>query len=121
MFCFGCGAGLSRIPSSEKWCNFFCAPDYINVDTSRFSRATKTGYWKLTGEPRKINAKRSKKVIGAKRILVFYERHGGSKGIKTNWVIHQYSVNNDPLYKVYVPFVSDLFAWCLAIVHLALH
>ncbi|XP_044476384.1 NAC domain-containing protein 96-like [Mangifera indica] len=98
---------LSRIPSSEKWCNFFCAPDYINVDTSRFSRATKMGYWKLTGEPRKIKTKRSNKVIGAKRILVFYERHGGSKGIKTDWVMHQYSVNNDPLYK------KDFVVYCV--------
>ncbi|KAJ0105323.1 hypothetical protein Patl1_17934 [Pistacia atlantica] len=91
--------GLSRIQSDEKWCNFFCAPDYINADTKRVSRATKTGYWKVTGEVRKIKAKRSKEVIGSKRILVFYERPGGSQEIKTNWVMHQFSVDDDSLYK----------------------
>ncbi|KAJ0047500.1 hypothetical protein Pint_15340 [Pistacia integerrima] len=100
---------LSRIQSDEKWCNFFCAPDYINADTKRVSRATKTGYWKVTGEVRKIKAKRSKEVIGSKRILVFYERPGGSKEIKTNWVMHQFSVDDDPLYKIEIEVLESCF------------
>ncbi|XP_044487601.1 NAC domain-containing protein 89-like isoform X2 [Mangifera indica] len=91
--------GLSRIQSDEKWCSFFSQPDYINADTNRVSRATKTGYWKLTGKGCKIKAKHSKAVIGSKRILVFYERPGGSVEIRTDWVMHQFSIGENPLYK----------------------
>ncbi|KAJ0105329.1 hypothetical protein Patl1_17932 [Pistacia atlantica] len=63
------------------------------------SKATKTGYWKLTGEGYPIKDKRSKKVIGYKRVLVFYERPGGPKEIKTDWVMHQFTAADSPLYK----------------------
>ncbi|XP_031254894.1 NAC domain-containing protein 2-like isoform X3 [Pistacia vera] len=90
---------LSTIQSDKKWCNFFCAPKYINAGRKSVYRATKTGYWKLTGEGYPIKDKRSKKVIGYKRVLVFYERPGGPKEIKTDWVMHQFTAADSPLYK----------------------
>ncbi|XP_044487644.1 NAC domain-containing protein 86-like [Mangifera indica] len=90
---------LSPIQSDKKWCSFFTAPNYINPDRKRVCRATKTGYWKVTGEGYPIKDKHSKREIGFKRVLVFYERPGGSKEIKTNWVMHQFSATDSPLYK----------------------
>ncbi|KAJ0105326.1 hypothetical protein Patl1_17937 [Pistacia atlantica] len=60
--------GLSQIQSDGKWCSFFCAPDYVNAERDRVHRATKTGYWKITGT-------------------------------KTDWVMHQFSAKDNPLYK----------------------
>ncbi|KAJ0047854.1 hypothetical protein Pint_15339 [Pistacia integerrima] len=90
---------LSTIQSDKKWCNFFCAPKYKNAGRKSVYRATKAGYWKLTGEGYPIKDKRSKKVIGYKRVLVFYERPGGPKEIKTDWVMHQFTAADSPLYK----------------------
>lgn len=117
-----CGTGLSRIQSDEKWCSFFSQPDYINADTNRVSRATKTGYWKLTGKGCKIKAKHSKAVIGSKRILVFYERPGGSVEIRTDWVMHQFSIGENPLYKVHMHPSFLLYMFCAVILlHLTSH
>ncbi|XP_041009897.1 NAC domain-containing protein 74-like isoform X2 [Juglans microcarpa x Juglans regia] len=52
-------------------------------------RATKSGFWKVTGQPMKFMS--DLVLIGKKDILVFHIGHG-KEGKKTNWVMHQYLV-----------------------------
>ncbi|KAM5550754.1 NAC domain-containing protein 91-like [Rosa sericea] len=68
---------------------FFTRKAYKYNKSSRLNRSTKKGYWKITGKERGIKARRSKAVIGMKKILTFYQgRVPNSK--KTSWVIHEY-------------------------------
>ncbi|KAF8019624.1 hypothetical protein BT93_G0340 [Corymbia citriodora subsp. variegata] len=64
----------------EWW--FFCLQIPQQV-----KRTTPSGYWKKTGADRNVKARDVK--IGTKKTLVFHIRQG-SKGVKTNWVIHEY-------------------------------
>ncbi|KAF8012533.1 hypothetical protein BT93_I0636 [Corymbia citriodora subsp. variegata] len=78
--------GESIIPKDDQvqewW--FFCphTPD-------RVKRSTPSGYWKKTGVDQKVKDRNTDSVIGNKKILVFH-RGQGKKGIKTNWVMHEY-------------------------------
>ena len=70
----------------HKW--WFFSPR--TPDTARkVKRSTPSGYWKKTGIDRKVKARDTDREIGSKKTLVF---HGGrgKKGVKTNWVIHEY-------------------------------
>ncbi|KAF5732021.1 hypothetical protein HS088_TW18G00709 [Tripterygium wilfordii] len=71
---------------------FFSRPIYKYSNSKRANRKTKAGYWKVTGKKRNIKD-RANKVIGTKWTLVFYEGRS-PKGIKTNWVIHEYHPNS---------------------------
>ncbi|XP_058084480.1 uncharacterized protein LOC131232262 [Magnolia sinica] len=85
--------GKSYIKTADPEWFFFSRRDPISVKRSR--RATKTGYWKPTGEDRKIKSKTSgMKLIGMKKTLVFHRgRAPGAKG--TSWTIHEYRVTED--------------------------
>ncbi|CAK8560555.1 unnamed protein product [Lathyrus sativus] len=84
--------GFSVIKSDDpEW--FFLSPrDYKYANSKRFNRATKYGFWKATGNDRKIKIRGSDKVIGTKKTLVYYK--GRVPGVKTNWVIHEYHAVN---------------------------
>ncbi|CAL1393637.1 unnamed protein product [Linum trigynum] len=70
---------------------FFCRLDYKYKNSKRASRATESGYWKVTGKPRFILARDSGDQIGVKKTLVFFYRaRGDIKPISTEWVIHEY-------------------------------
>ncbi|CAI0460214.1 unnamed protein product [Linum tenue] len=70
---------------------FFCRLDYKYKNSKRASRATESGYWKVTGKPRFILARDSGDQIGVKKTLVFFYRaRGDIKPISTQWVIHEY-------------------------------
>ncbi|GJR44343.1 NAC domain-containing protein 67-like protein [Tanacetum coccineum] len=57
---------------------------------SRPNRVTRNGYWKATGADKPIKSKSDPKVtVGIKKALVFYAGKG-TKGIKTNWIMHEY-------------------------------
>ncbi|EEF47100.1 NAC domain-containing protein 96 [Ricinus communis] len=68
---------------------FFCARDYKYLHSRRSNRTTKAGYWKPTGKPRKVKAKRTKEEIGTKRSLVFYIKDH-PKPRRTKWIMHEY-------------------------------
>jgi len=72
-------------------------------------RAIKTGYWKMTGSPKKIMDE--EKLIGYKNYLVFY-RSGGEK---TNWVLHEYKTTP----KEEVGFLSSYLVFCYYWLHIS--
>ncbi|KAK9187722.1 hypothetical protein WN944_019120 [Citrus x changshan-huyou] len=89
----------SEIQSEEEVWYFFCEPDYKYAKSKRVNRGTKEGTWKKTGNGSKIKRKYSTEVIGTKRILSFSRHDSASKKAKTEWVMHEIAVEDDPVYK----------------------
>lgn len=81
--------GLSVIKSDDPEWFFFSPKDFKYSNSTRSNRATESGYWKVTGKDRMIKAKGTNNVIGIKKSVVFYLGRV-SKGVKTEWVIHEY-------------------------------
>ncbi|KAK1383598.1 NAC domain-containing protein [Heracleum sosnowskyi] len=77
--------GMAKMGEDEWY--FFCVKDKKYPTGSRTNRATKAGYWKATGKDKEIY--RSKKLVGMKKTLVFYEGRA-PRGHKTNWVMHEF-------------------------------
>nr|GME12150.1 NAC domain-containing protein 100 [Ipomoea batatas] len=68
---------------------FFSRRDmkYATATGQRIHRATDSGYWKITGNDRKIF--KGKTLVGMKKTLVFYRGRAPS-GERTDWVMHEY-------------------------------
>ncbi|KAJ7946939.1 putative NAC domain-containing protein [Quillaja saponaria] len=72
----------------EEW-YFFSPRDRKYPNGARPNRAATSGYWKATGTDKPIVTSDGNQKVGVKKALVFY---GGKppKGIKTNWIMHEY-------------------------------
>ncbi|XP_076948026.1 NAC domain-containing protein 68-like [Bidens hawaiensis] len=74
---------------TKEW-YFFTPRDRKYPNGSRPNRTTGNGYWKATGADKPIKLKSDPDtIIGIKKALVFYAGKG-VKGIKTNWIMHEY-------------------------------
>ncbi|XP_076885477.1 NAC domain-containing protein 67-like [Bidens hawaiensis] len=74
---------------TNEW-YFFTPRDRKYPNGSRPNRVTGNGYWKATGADKPIKSKTdTNATIGIKKALVFYAGKG-LKGIKTNWIMHEY-------------------------------
>ncbi|KAL4591250.1 hypothetical protein LXL04_004207 [Taraxacum kok-saghyz] len=74
---------------TKEW-YFFTPRDRKYPNGSRPNRVTGNGYWKATGADKPIKRKSdSNRIVGIKKALVFYTGKG-VKGIKTNWIMHEY-------------------------------
>ncbi|XP_025700444.1 NAC domain-containing protein 96-like [Arachis hypogaea] len=80
----------SFIKSNDEWF-FFSRRGRKYPNGSQNKRATKHGYWKVTGNERQIES--GQNVIGTKRTLVFYVGRA-PKGQRTEWIIHEYCIND---------------------------
>ncbi|KAK4408276.1 NAC domain-containing protein 18 [Sesamum angolense] len=73
---------------------FFTPRDRKYPNGSRPNRAAGTGYWKATGADKDVYRDDGKKV-GSRKALVFYEGRP-PKGKKTDWIMHEYRVKDQP-------------------------
>ncbi|KAL9462495.1 hypothetical protein AB3S75_000491 [Citrus x aurantiifolia] len=89
----------SEIQGEEEVWYYYCERYYKYAKSKRAHRRTKSGYWKVTGTGSDIKRKNSTAIIGTKKILPFCPRHSASKKAKTEWVMHEISIEDDPLYK----------------------
>ncbi|KAJ6710064.1 putative proteinC DOMAIN-CONTAINING PROTEIN 86-LIKE [Salix koriyanagi] len=81
--------GKSIIKSDDQEWYFFCPRDLKYASRKCYNRRTKAGYWQSTCLGKPIKTKRTKKVIGIRKTLVFHEK-GGKKGRRTRWIIYEY-------------------------------
>ena len=56
------------------------------------NRATSAGFWKATGRDKPIYTKNC--LVGMRKTLVFY-RGRAPNGRKTDWIIHEYRLQNN--------------------------
>ncbi|KAL8131449.1 NAC domain-containing protein 18-like [Apium graveolens] len=91
----------------QEW-YFFSPRDRKYPNGARPNRAATSGYWKATGTDKPVLSGSGSQKVGVKKALVFY---GGKppKGIKTNWVMHEYRLIPDHN-KSKPPDHSDLLA-----------
>ncbi|XP_027122250.1 uncharacterized protein [Coffea arabica] len=80
-------------PIGEKEWYFFTPRNRKYRNGERPNRAAGTGYWKATGADKPVNHDGS--LVGFRKALVFYEGKP-PKGVKTNWIMHEYRVKEPP-------------------------
>ncbi|XP_010065925.2 uncharacterized protein LOC104453109 isoform X1 [Eucalyptus grandis] len=90
------GESIIRLDDKVQEWWFFCPQMPQQV-----KRSTPSGYWKKTGTDRNVKARDTNRVIGSKKTLVFHTGRG-SRGVKTNWVIHEYHLPANELNRNYV-------------------
>ncbi|KAF8395960.1 hypothetical protein HHK36_017571 [Tetracentron sinense] len=79
----------------QEW-YFFSPRDRKYPNGARPNRAAASGYWKATGTDKPISASTGgNENIGVKKALVFYKGRP-PKGIKTNWIMHEYRLAEAP-------------------------
>ncbi|KAK2972391.1 hypothetical protein RJ640_022109 [Escallonia rubra] len=81
---------LSR---GQKEMYFFTPRERKYRNGNRPNRAAGDGYWKATGADKAIKFNGRKE--GAKKSLVFYAGKP-PKGVKTNWIMHEFTLLNPP-------------------------
>ncbi|KAI5331114.1 PREDICTED: NAC [Prunus dulcis] len=84
----------SKATFGEQEWYFFSPRDRKYPNGARPNRAATSGYWKATGTDKPILTSIGNQKVGVKKALVFY---GGKppKGIKTNWIMHEYRLVNN--------------------------
>ena len=84
---------LSVIKSDDQWF-FFCRCDEKHKTALHASRATNSGYWKVTGSDLHIKSRKSAtddtSLIGTKKILVFHTFVAPRHGMRANWIMDEY-------------------------------
>ncbi|XP_022134232.1 transcription factor JUNGBRUNNEN 1-like isoform X2 [Momordica charantia] len=81
----------------EKEWYFFCRRDRKYRNSARPNRVTGSGFWKATGTDKPIYSSSGIHCIGLKKSLVYY-RGRAAKGLKTNWMMHEFRLPSCPDY-----------------------
>nr|DAD47529.1 TPA_asm: hypothetical protein HUJ06_017466 [Nelumbo nucifera] len=98
----------SFLPKRDMEWFFFCPRDRKYPNGSRTNRVTVSGYWKATGKDRKVVCQSA--VTGLRKTLVFY-RGRAPLGDRTDWVMHEYRLSDDPSHQGTFSFQGG-FALC---------
>lgn len=102
------GSELFPDQLKDRMWYFYCLHSQYG-NSKNTSRKTSSGSWKITAKDKVIKAlSGSRKVIGVKKTLTFYERHKDSeagkraktKSVKTNWVMDEFHYHDIPHGKV---------------------
>lgn len=82
------GSQILGCHKSERY--FFNLQEAKYRKGNRWSRATRSGYWKATGRrERTILSSKGDEIVGMKKVLVFH--HGKPPhGVRTPWTMHEY-------------------------------
>ncbi|GMI98639.1 hypothetical protein HRI_003533200 [Hibiscus trionum] len=89
-------AESSKLQTGDRLWYFIYSPKYKYPNSKRLNRTTREGYWKPTGNARKVVDPETGRVIGSKKTLVYYKGQCNDNKIKTCWVIHEYELKVDP-------------------------
>ncbi|KAL5995217.1 hypothetical protein ACLOJK_025275 [Asimina triloba] len=87
----------SRLKTRDLQWYFFSALDKKYGNSSRTNRATSMGYWKTTGKDRPVRHR--SRTVGMKKTLVYHFGRA-PRGQRTNWVMHEYRLEDDELGKI---------------------
>ncbi|CAK7331062.1 unnamed protein product [Dovyalis caffra] len=77
----------------EKEWYFFTRRDRKYKNGTRPNRAAGDGYWKASGADKRITY--DKAVVGFRKALVYYTGKA-PRGDKTNWIMHEFRLNDPP-------------------------
>ncbi|PWA52764.1 NAC domain containing protein 57 [Artemisia annua] len=102
-------AEKSFLPSRDPEWYFFGPRDRKYPNGFRTNRATRAGYWKSTGKDRRVISQGHNRNIGMKKTLVYY-RGRAPQGIRTDWVMHEYRLDDKDCPDTYG--VQDSYALC---------
>ncbi|KAK9911725.1 hypothetical protein M0R45_035618 [Rubus argutus] len=99
--------GKSKLKTRDMEWYFFSLLDRKYGNSSRTNRATEKGYWKTTGKDRPVS--HNSREVGMKKTLVFHSGRA-PKGARTNWVMHEYRLDNQELEKAGI--IEDAYVLC---------
>ncbi|XP_004249783.2 NAC transcription factor 32-like [Solanum lycopersicum] len=97
----------------EKEWYFFTPRNRKYPNGHRPNRAAGRGYWKATGADKPII--HNNVTVGFRKALVFYEGKP-PKGLKTNWIMHEYRVNESRRIKMHAADMK-LDDWVLCMIY----
>ncbi|KAL9432640.1 NAC domain-containing protein 86 isoform X1 [Citrus sinensis] len=102
-------AEKSFLPSRDPEWYFFGPRDRKYPNGFRTNRATRAGYWKSTGKDRRVTYQ--SRAIGMKKTLVYY-RGRAPQGIRTDWVMHEYRLDDKECDDISAGIQVDSYALC---------
>jgi len=82
----------SIVKGDLEW-YFFCPIEKKYLSGDRRNRTTDVGHWKVTGDPRDV--KHNNALVGSIKTLIFYKKKGKARGERTNWVMHEYGLDDN--------------------------
>ncbi|MCD7470252.1 hypothetical protein HAX54_009972 [Datura stramonium] len=85
---------LSKLKTGDRQWFFYSPRDRKYPNGARANRATKHGFWKVTGKDRSITC--NSRAVGVKKTLVFYKGRA-PVGERTDWVMHEYTMDEEEL------------------------